>query len=144
MNPHIRPLEQRDIDTVYQLGMSVSEFAIVDGTHRFWPKDTLEKFVTNELSFVVEEHTQIVGFLLATYQPVTKKLTWENMYLDPAYRRQGLAQACFHQSWIKAQQKGAVLAEGLVEVTNSTSQQMLEHLGFHNAGTYSWMLKFSS
>ncbi|MDP1694542.1 MAG: GNAT family N-acetyltransferase [Candidatus Woesearchaeota archaeon] len=118
---------------------------MVDSEHAFWPLDTLDRFVEEGLSFVVEEadNTQLVGFLLAAYQPVTRKLTWENMYLSPGYRRRALADACFYQSWSIAQQRGAIMAEGIVNVTNDASQKMLQRLGFQTAGTYSWMLKFS-
>ena len=141
MNPYIRHLECEDVLQVYDLGRKVAEFTAND--HTFWSLDTLERFAREGLSLVVEEadDTRLVGFLLTTYQPVTRKLTWENMYLDPAYRGKSLAQACFHQSWSVAQQRGAIMAEGIVKVTNDASRHMLESLGFQTAGTYNWMLQ---
>ena len=58
MNPQIRKLESRDIDRVYDLGMRVPEFSVKDETeHRFWPKETLEKFSNQGLSLVIEDES---------------------------------------------------------------------------------------
>ena len=145
MNPYIRHLERADVPIIVDLGRNVPEFT-VDNKHSFWPIDTLDRFVEEGLSFVVEEraNTQIVGFLLAAYQPVTRKLTVEDVYISPNYRRKFLADACFHQSWSIAKYRGAVMAEALVKIENSPSRKMFERLGFQNVGTYSWMLQFSS
>ena len=90
MNPQIRKLEYRDIDRVYDLGMRVPEFSAKDKEeHKFWPKETLERFANQGLSFVTEDEGLVVGFLLSAYQPVTQKLTWENMYIEPNYQRRG-------------------------------------------------------
>lgn len=143
MNPQIRKIESRDTDQVYALGIKVPEFSANDGgDHRFWPKDTLERFVEQGLSLVIEDQNSIVGFLLAVYQPITQKLTWENMYIDPKYQRRGLAEVCFTQSWETAQKKGATVCEGIVASTNPPSQKMLKRLGFVSAGDYQWMLKW--
>jgi GNAT superfamily N-acetyltransferase len=143
MNPEIRNLESRDIDRVYDLGMKVMEFSANDkSNHRFWPKETLERFAAQGFSFVVDDRDSVVGFLLAVYQPVTGKLTWENMYLSPEYRKQGLSEKCFEKSWERAQRNGAIVAEGIVELANFSSRKMLERLGFQCTGSYNWMLKF--
>ena len=97
MNPQIRSLQKRDVEAVYTLGVSVSEFA-TDEEHRFWPRDTLERFAEDRLSFVVEDGSDIVGFLLAAYQQVTRKLTWENMYISEEYRGRSLPEKCFNRS----------------------------------------------
>ena len=143
MNPQIRKLEYRDIDRVYDLGMRVPEFSAKDKEeHKFWPKETLERFANQGLSFVTEDEGLVVGFLLSAYQPVTQKLTWENMYIEPNYQRRGLAETCFKESWSEAQRAGAIMAEGIVASNNLPPQKMLTRLGFNRAGDYQWMLKF--
>ena len=137
-----RLFEKKDVERVYDLGINVPEFS-VDKEHKFWLKETLERFAEQGFSFVVEDVSSLVGFLLAVYQPVTRKLTWENMYLSHEYRSQGLAEECFNKSWTLARENGALIAEGISEAYNSPSRKMLERLGFQNAGTYNWMLKFS-
>ena len=143
MNPQIRKLESKDIDRVYDLGMKVSEFSARDkAEHRFWPKETLERFADQGLSFVIEDQSLVVGFLLSAYQLITQKLTWENMYIDPNYQKRGLAEKCFKECWDEAQRKGASMMEGIVASDNLPSQKMLTRLGFNSAGNYQWMLKF--
>lgn len=143
MNSLIRKLESRDIERVYDLGMNVPEFSVKDKTdHKFWSKDILERFVNQGLSLVIEDESSVVGFLLAAYQPITQKLTWENMYIDTSYRKRGLAEACFQKTWEMAQKEGAIVVEGLVKSNNFTSQRMLKRLGFNSNGNYQWMLKW--
>jgi len=144
MNPLIRHLERKDVIPVHALGNKVPEFS-ADNEHAFWPLDTLERFADNGLSFVVEEEetTQIVGFFLAAYQPVTRKCTVENVYLSPQYRGMSLADACLHDIWCVAQRRGAVMLESIVATSNHASQRMFERRGLQTAGTYHWMLQFS-
>ncbi len=144
MDPQIRKLEDRDIDKVYDLGMKVSEFSAKDeAKHRFWPKETLERFANQGLSFVIEYDDLVVGFLLSAYQPVTQKLTWENMYIEPSYQKRGLAEKCFKECWDEAKRNGASMVEGIIASNNLRSLKMLTRLGFNSAGDYQWMLKFS-
>ena len=143
MNPRIRKLQCEDVDRIYDLGMNIPEFSAKDEFgHRFWPKSTLELFVKQGLSFVVEDERLVIGFLLAVYQPITQKLTWENMYLAPSYQRRGLAEDCFQKSWEIAKNKGATIVEAIVASSNIPSQKMCKRLGFNNAGDYQWMLKW--
>ena len=141
MNPQIRSLRKEDINQVYVLGLEVAEFA-ADTEHTFWPKETLERFTEDGLSFVVEDNSVIVGFILSVYQPVTRKMTWENMYLSQEYRGRGLAERCFNESWQVAQKRGAVIAEAINEENNLSAQRMCQRLGFRNAEAHYWMLKF--
>lgn len=136
-------MEGRDISQVHILGSMVKEFEVVDKGPGFWKPEILENIVLDGLSYVVDDQGKIGGFLLATYQPVTRKLTWENMYLLKEYRKKGLAEKCFNLSWRLAQERGAFMAEGLVENNNMASQKMLKRLGFEVAGNYLWMLRFS-
>ncbi len=145
MNPQIRKLQPKDIDRVYDLGMKVPEFsANVKSKHQFWSKDTLERFVNEDFSLVIEDEDLVIGFLLAVYQPITQKLTWENMYIEPAYQKKGLAKACFEKSWNEAQRKGAIIAECVVSISNHSAQKTCKRLGFNNAGDYQWMIKFKT
>ncbi len=143
MNPQIRKLQHEDIDRVYDLGIQVPEFSIKgEAEHRFWPKDTLERFVSQGLSLVIEDQSLIVGFLLAVYQPITQKLTWENMYIVPAYQNKGLADDCFQKTWEMAKKEGVIVAEALLASDNFSAQKMFGRLGFKSAGDYYWMLKW--
>ncbi len=143
MNPVIRMFEYKDIERVYDLGIRVQEFSINKSEkYRFWPKETLERFVKDRLSLVIEDDNLVVGFLLSVYQSVTKKLTWENMYIEPAYRERELAANCFQKIWDLALERGANVAGCIVASDNIPPQMMLEKLGFINAGNFHWMLKF--
>ena len=143
MNPQIRKLQYDDIDRVYDLGMKVSEFSAKDeAEYKFWPKSILERFANQGFSFVIEDEGLVVGFLLSTYQPITQKLTWENMFIESMYQTKGLADECFQKTWEMAKKEGAIITEGLVASDNLPSQKMLERLGFKSAGNYQWMLKW--
>ena len=145
--PLIRNFEKQDINQVYQLGITVSEFEVnLPGRPKFifWSRETIERIFDQGFSCVVEENKNIEGFLLATFQPVTRKLTWENMYLSPNYRNRGLVYQCFQRVWRRAEYYNVEFAEGIMAPDNLPSSRMLGNLGFASAGLYHWMLKIPS
>ena len=132
-----------DAKQIYSLGHSVEEFrATPNNSNAFWPLETLEEIAEKEIAYVVENNQEIVGFLIATYQSTTRKITWENMYIKPAYQKRGLAEYCFQKTWEMARKEGAIIAEALVASNNLSAQKMCKGLGFNSAGDYQWMLKW--
>lgn len=137
-DPSIMPLSREDVPKVSHWGRSVSAFEC------FWPEETLYRFVEDGLSYgIYAEGPTLVGFALATYQPITRKLTWENLYIDPLYRGKGLGQKAFQKIWEVGRRRGALVAEGIVKGKNKSSERMLLALGFQLTGHCRWYHKFS-
>lgn len=144
MNPLIRKMSSSDARNVYSLGISIKEFRTVpEDTNCFWPIETLEAIAKKEIAYVIEDDQNIIGFLIATYQETTRKVTWENMYLSPRYRGEGLDLA--HQCWELAEQDARIMGAnyicGMVEEKNVSSQKMVEKEGFTKGKKYFWMQK---
>jgi len=142
MNLLIRKMTLADVHQVHDLGSKVEEFRPVsESTNCFWPKETLEAIAEKEIAYVAEKDGQIVGFLIATYQESTRKLTWENMYVRPEYRGGAIA----HQCWVLAEQearaRGATYLCGMIEESNALSFKMLEREGFTKGKIHVWMEK---
>lgn len=142
MTPLIRKMFPSDAQQVHALGGNIEEFRTVPGSSNcFWPIETLEAIAEKEIAYVVEDHEKIVGFLIATYQPTTHKLTWENIYIQPKYRGKGIFNQCWTHAEKEARTRGATYVCGLVEENNIQSQKMLEKEGFTKGKKYIWTEK---
>lgn len=89
----IRKLELKDIDQVYELGSLRDEFTTESGS--FWTKEQLAEWSKSpsDVMLVAEIEDKIVGFSLYAQHIPTKKITWENLYVLPEYRKSGVGSA---------------------------------------------------
>ena len=142
MNLRIRKMNATDVPQVHDLGSNVEEFRTVsESTNCFWPRETLEKIAEKEIAYVAEDHSQIIGFLIETYQESTRKLTWENMYVKPGYRGRGIAHQCWNLAEQEARARGTTYLCSMIEENNDFSFKMLHREGFTKGKTYVWMEK---
>ena len=142
MNPLIRKMTIADVPQVHDLGSNVEEFRPVSkSTHCFWSRETLEAIAEKEIAYVVEDNQTIVGFLIATYQSTTRKLTWENMYLKPTYRGQNIPHQCWTLTEQEARRRGATYISSMIEENNVASFKMLNREGFTKGKYYFWVEK---
>lgn len=138
----IRRMTSGDVPAVHALGANTEEFRVVkDSTNIFWQKETLEDIAEKEIAYVVKEQSQIVGFLIATYQASTRKLTWENMYLKPEYRQRNIVAKCWALAEQEARKRGATYICAMVEQDNIPCIRSLEKIGFVQGKNYVWMEK---
>ena len=142
MNPLIRKMTIADVPQVHDLGSNVEEFRPVSKSkNSFWSRETLEAIAEKEIAYVVEDNQTIVGFLIATYQESTRKLTWENMYVKPGYRGRGIAHQCWNLAEQEARARGTTYLCSMIEENNDFSFKMLHREGFTKGKTYVWMEK---
>ena len=134
----ILPLKPRDIPQVLEWGKREPAFM------GFWSEDILHNFVEDGLSRgIYLEHREIIGFVLATYQPITHKLTWENAYVNRGYRGTDSALRAFEEVWGEAKKRGALFAESLVKAGHYSPERMLSRAGFTSQGEFLWYHKTS-
>ena len=142
MNPLIRKMTIADALQVHALGSQVEEFRPVrESEHCFWPKETLEAIAEKEIAYVIEDQKEIVGFLIATYQTTTLKMTWENMYVKPEYRGGKITHQCWALAEQEARNRGATYLCVMVEESNIPSQKTLQREGFTKGKNHIWMEK---
>ena len=84
----IKPATLEDVDQIINLGKSVSEFQVSDRVVTFWPKKVLIDCIKSKQNpiFVAVEDSQIIGFIIANYNPSFKKTIIENIFVDPDFR----------------------------------------------------------
>lgn len=84
----IKPAKLEDIDTIIKLGNSVNEFQVSKKVVTFWPKNILVNCIEskNNPILIAKEKNQIVGFIIANYNPCFKKATIENIFVSPNFR----------------------------------------------------------
>lgn len=138
----IRKLESADIDQVYELGNLKDEFTTENGS--FWSKEQLESWGKSEsdIMLVAESEGKIVGFSLYAQHIPTKKVTWENMYVLPEYRKLGIGSALIENSLEKLKELGCKYVMCCI---NSTDQnqfaEYLKKFGFKIYGNVLWVDK---
>ena len=84
----IRIATLEDTEPIHKLGNLVSEFQVSDEAPTFWPKKILINCIkgNNSPVLVAEENKQIIGFIIANYNPSFKKATIENIFVNPKNR----------------------------------------------------------
>ena len=88
---NIRRAVPEDTDIIYELGKTVTEFAVTDNTVTFWPKTVLDNAVrSGDIVMLVAEDDGVAGFLIAQYSAGLKKAVIENVYVHPDKRGRGM------------------------------------------------------
>ena len=89
----IKHAMSEDIDEIIDLGNYVNEFQVSDEVATFWSKEILNECIKdgNNPIFVAKENKQIIGFIIANYNPSFKKAIIENIFVTPNFRGQGAA-----------------------------------------------------
>jgi len=128
---HIRPMEQQDIDGVFEIDKKMSAL-----DRSFTYADMIDGFIGGEIgySFVAEVSGRVVGFALAavTYVPdqITEACTIQVVGVDPDYRRHGVASRLIEALIDKCRSKRLKLIRVMVDQHDSQLQGLFESLDF--------------
>ena len=84
-------MNKKDIPIVHKIGSSQNAFSSSNGV--FWSIDQLTKWCRSkkDVLLVSELNHQIIGFVLFSSHVPTGKVTWENLFVLPEYRKNGVA-----------------------------------------------------
>jgi RimJ/RimL family protein N-acetyltransferase len=119
----IRPARSADKEEV--LSFCVGTFSWGDYIDRVWDY----WFRTGRL-FVVEDGGKKVAMSHVAVCPDGKSMWLEGVRVRPDYRRSGVATELLDKMILYGRQKGAARASAIVDVTNVSSQRMMEKNGF--------------
>ncbi len=88
----VRKAKLSDIDEIFNLGSAVNEFEVSDEVVTFWPEKILKRCVKSKTDFIfiAEENSEIVGFVIANYNPNFSKAIIENIFVKPEFRGQNI------------------------------------------------------
>ncbi|MEX0650315.1 MAG: GNAT family N-acetyltransferase [Candidatus Andersenbacteria bacterium] len=140
----IQPLTLDDVAEVCRIGLAESAFEVSE-SDTFWTPDQLSKWVeTGEDVLLVAKDNdhKIIGFALSTLHRPTGKATWENLYVNPTARNQGVGMALTEEMTRQLHAKGAsyicffVRAEKDDEITYFTNR------GFTQGYNFVWFGKY--
>ena len=89
----IKPATLDDIREITKLGNSVSEFQVSDEVITFWSEDILIDCVKskNNPILVAKNNGQVIGFIIANYNPDFRKAIIENIFVNSDFRGKGVS-----------------------------------------------------
>ena len=136
----IREMVPADVEEVYNLGLGKREFATASAS--FWMKDQLTPWCESnqDIMLVAEKDGKIVGFSFYAAHIPTGKVTWENLYVDPAFRGSGIAKALVEEGLKKIKEFGYPYVMLCVNATDQEAfASFVEGYGFKRGDKVLWM-----
>ena len=128
-----------DMNKIWELGSNVNEFQVSDEVATFWPKEILEKCITDGSIFVAKDEGVIVGFVISNYNPIFKKAIIENIFVDPGFRGKGVAKKLLASLLSNLRTKGCGYACALIEKTDISGINFYIKNGFNKGINCVWM-----
>lgn len=144
MNVEIRPMRDRDVESVHESGVDVEAFQTT-GTEAsespFWPKDRLRRWVQTgeDVLLVAEADDEIVGFLLSHLHDTTGAAYIENLYVAEAYRRRGIGMQLLQEGVEELVDNGGRYISALTKPNNEAMRELLQEADFNEGDTFVWM-----
>jgi hypothetical protein len=103
----------------------------------FWPRECLEKAVgdPNVFFYSARVNNSLAGFALASYAPTLRKTNFENLYVNPEYRRiihnkDSLSGQLVKRIVDESIMKGALYLTCNMEEDNTKILKRIKHEGF--------------
>ena len=84
----IRNARLFDANIIFDIGNSVKEFKVSDKASSFWSREILKNCVNSKTDFllIAEDNKDIIGFIIANYNPNFKKAIIENIFVKPEFK----------------------------------------------------------
>jgi GNAT superfamily N-acetyltransferase len=132
-----------DIDTIIKLGNSVNEFQVSNEVVTFWPKDVLIDCIKskNNPIFVTKENKQIIGFIIANYNPSFKKAIIENIFVDPNFRGKDVGKLLLDNLLNKLKELCCEYVCSLPEIENNVAVKFYLNNNFNRGINCVWIDK---
>jgi ribosomal protein S18 acetylase RimI-like enzyme len=127
----IRKMKVSDIDFILEVGKREEEFRVSKKLGGFWSKDQLTAWINSKDDvMLIAEEKEIVGFIMSSLHKPTGKATFENMWVNPNFRRKGLATKMTQIMIKKLKENGAEYICGMSKVENESIINFLMKEGF--------------
>ncbi|MCK4635240.1 MAG: GNAT family N-acetyltransferase [Candidatus Moranbacteria bacterium] len=113
----------KDIDKIICLGSLINEFKVNNKVVNFWPKKVLADCINskNNPILVVENNKEIIGFIIANYNPSFKKAIIENIFVTPDNRGEGIGKLLLNDLLDLLKKLNCEYICSLVEISNDTA-----------------------
>ncbi|KKS44299.1 hypothetical protein A2567_03135 [Candidatus Azambacteria bacterium RIFOXYD1_FULL_42_11] len=138
----IRKINSKDLSSIIKIGKKINEFQI-SNTGIFWSRDQLARWTKskNDICLIAEDHNNIVGFVLFACHLPTKKSTFENIWVDSAYRKKGIARHLIDRALKNLDKKNISYIMGFVSENNKEHLSFLKKVGFSVGNKGHWIDK---
>ena len=139
----IKTATLEDIDTIIKLGNSVNEFQVSNEVVTFWPENILIDCIKskNNPIFVAKENKQIIGFIIANYNPSFKKAIIENIFVDPNFRGKDVGKLLLDNLLNKLKELGCEYVCSLTEIENNVAVKFYLNNNFNRGINCVWIDK---
>lgn len=139
----IKTATLEDIDTIIKLGSSINEFQVSDEVVTFWPKNVLIDCIKskNNPIFVAKENKQIIGFIIANYNPSFKKAIIENIFVNPDFRGKEVGKLLLDNLLDKLKELGCEYVCSLTEIENNVAVKFYLNNKFNRGINCVWIDK---
>lgn len=137
----VREARLEDVGNIVKLGDTVNEFQVSDEVVTFWPKHIVEKIVRSKSDFIIvaEERKQIIGFIIANYNPTFGKAIIENIFVQPEYRGKKVSDKLRDFLLNKLKEVGCKYVCALVESDGRDAIASYERYGFNRGIDCVWL-----
>jgi len=137
----IRTPIAQDINEIIKIGNTVNEFQVSDEVVTFWTKAVLVDCINSKQNpiLIAEENEQIVGFIIANYNPCFKKAIVENIFVKPEYRGGNIGETLLKCLLEKLILLKCEYACSLVEESSSTAVDFYIKNGFNRGINCVWL-----
>jgi len=137
MEVKIRPMEKKDVDAVYSLGIR-SEELYSSGEGTWYPKPALKEWLkhkNDDILLVAEYNKKVAGFCL-TYVHFRKWALLDSIVVDKKLRRKSIASELMKETFRIAKESGLVYAQGLVRDNNKKTLSFTKKLGMRKGNRF--------
>jgi ribosomal protein S18 acetylase RimI-like enzyme len=137
----IRQLIRKDLDDVLLLASEEPEFRI--GSNVFWTERQLERWIDSESDVCLGAFLgeKLAGFVLVAVHVPTGKATVENVYVDPRWRHQGIADSLIEEACRILRERGVTCATAFVRKDNGRSCVLFRSAMFIDCGVFHWYIR---
>jgi len=140
----IRKMEEKDIETVYEMLQNIEEFRVSkESKMGEWVKQSLKNWIKNkdDEMLVAEENGEVVGFIFTTAHKPSGKATIENIFVKEEFRGKGISKKLLDECIARLKKKGINYFCSLVKENNKKAFEFFKSNNFTEGYKFVWMEK---
>lgn len=133
----------QDLPFIIDAGSQESNFSTTPTSAGFWTTEQLTNSINSQddVLLVAEADGEIVGFCISLLHRPTGKATFENLWVHPNYRKEGVGQQLIERMIENLKDNGCVYICGLTKEDNEPMLNLFEKVGFEKGYTFRWISK---
>ena len=138
----IRELRISDVPAILEMAKREEGFHVSQDAPYFWSQKQLENWINMgwDVLLGAQEDGRLVGFVLTAIHVPTGKVTWENEFVLPEYRRQGIGEALAKEMRERLKACGARYLVGFVRTDNLNAlAYYMRKIGLTRGYDFAWL-----